>query len=170
MALDLQRTTETHEVTNQPPPLADYDLFSANTPLVEALEREGAGDWRARCEEVGRTWGAAEVQEWGRLANENPPRLKVFDRYGHRIDEVEFHPSWHELMALSSEHEMHSLPWTSDRPGAHAARAAMYMAARAACAPGRSLVHGSECISCSLESAISSCHDGWNSTSSMRWP
>jgi putative acyl-CoA dehydrogenase len=129
MALDVLTTT--HDVTNQPPPLVDYDLFSANTPLVDALEREGAGDWRARCEEIGRTWGAAEVQEWGRLANEFPPKLKVFDRYGHRIDEVEFHPAWHELMALSSEHEMHSLPWTSDRPGAHAARAAMYMSSQA---------------------------------------
>src|SRR3954454_13715333 len=131
MALDLQRTTETHEVTNQPPPLADYDLFSANTPLVEALEREGAGAWHERCSEIGRAWGRSEVQEWGRLANENPPRLKVFDRYGHRIDEVEFHPAWHQLMALSSEHEMHSLPWTSDRDGAHVARAAMYMSSQA---------------------------------------
>src|SRR3954454_61670 len=131
MALDLQRTTETHEVTNQPPPLVDYDQFSANLPLVDALEREGAGDWRERCAEVGRTWGRAEAQEWGRLANEFPPKLKVFDRYGHRIDEVEFHPSWHELMALSSEHEMHSLPWVTDQPGAHVARAAMYMSSQA---------------------------------------
>src|SRR3954454_18214479 len=131
MALDLQRTTETHEVTNQPPPLVDYDQFSANLPLVDALEREGAGAWRGRCAEVGRVWGAAEVQEWGRLANEVPPKLKVFDRYGHRIDEVEFHPAWHELMALSSDHEMHSLPWTSDREAAHVARAAMYMSSQA---------------------------------------
>src|SRR4051812_27285695 len=131
MALDLQRTTETHEVTNQPPPLVDYDQFSANLPLVDALEREGAGAWRERCAEVGRVWGDAEVQEWGRLANEFPPKLKVFDRYGHRIDEVEFHPAWHELMALSSDHEMHSLPWTSDREGAHVARAAMYMSSQA---------------------------------------
>src|SRR3954449_1805477 len=131
MALDVRSSIETHQVTNQPPPLVDYDQFSANTPLVDALEREGAGDWRARCEEIGRTWGAAEVQEWGRLANEFPPKLKVFDRYGHRIDEVEFHPAWHELMALSSDHEMHSLPWTSDRSGAHVARAAMYMSSQA---------------------------------------
>jgi putative acyl-CoA dehydrogenase len=129
MALDVLTTT--HEVTNQPPPLADYDLFSANTPLVEALDREGAGEWRERCVEIGSTWGRAEVQEWGRLANEFPPKLKVFDRYGHRIDEVEFHPSWHQLMALSSEHEMHSLPWVSDQPGAHVARAAMYMSSQA---------------------------------------
>src|SRR3954468_15020379 len=129
MALDVLTTT--HEVTNQPPPMVDYDQFSANVPLVDALEREGAGDWRERCAEVGRTWGRSEVQEWGRLANENPPRLKVFDRYGHRIDEAEFHPAWHELMALSSEHEMHSLPWVSDREAAHVARAAMYMSSQA---------------------------------------
>jgi putative acyl-CoA dehydrogenase len=128
MALDVLTTT--HEVTNQPPPLAGYDLFSANVPLVEALDREGAGWARERCAEIGRIWGG-EPQEWGRLANENPPKLKVFDRYGHRIDEVEFHPAWHQLMALSSEHELHSLPWTSERPGAHVARAAMYMSTQA---------------------------------------
>jgi putative acyl-CoA dehydrogenase len=120
----------THEVTNQVPPLRDYDQFSVNTPLVEALEREGAGDWRERCAEVGRAWGG-EPQEWGRLANEHPPVLRTHDRYGNRIDEVEFHPAYHQLMALSSEHEMHSLPWTSDRPGAHVARAAMYMSSQA---------------------------------------
>jgi putative acyl-CoA dehydrogenase len=129
MAVDILTTT--HEVTNQPPPLEDYDLFSANVPLVEALEREGGGAWRARCAETGRAWGAREPQEWGRLANENPPRLKVFDRYGHRVDEVEFHPAYHQLMALSSEQGVHSLPWTTDREGAHVARAAMYMSSQA---------------------------------------
>src|SRR4051812_34973644 len=129
MAVDVLTTT--HEVTNQPPPLADYDLFSANVPLVEALEREGAGAWRERCAEVGRTWGASEVHEWGRLANEFPPKLRTHDRYGNRIDEVEFHPAWHNLMALSSEHELHSLPWTNDRGGEHVARAAMYMSTQA---------------------------------------
>jgi putative acyl-CoA dehydrogenase len=131
MAVDAFTTPfSTHEVTNQVPPFDGVDRFSVNVPLVEALEREGAGDWRARCEEAGRVWGG-EPQEWGRLANENPPRLRTHDRYGNRIDEVEFHPSYHQLMALSSEHEMHSLPWTSDRPGAHVARAAIYMSSQA---------------------------------------
>jgi putative acyl-CoA dehydrogenase len=129
MAVDVLTTT--HEVSNQPPPLEDYDTFSVNVPLVEALEREGAGWARERCAEVGRTWGGEPLKEWGRLANENPPRLRTHDRYGNRIDEVEFHPAWHQLMALASEHELHSLPWTSDREGAHVARAAMYMSAQA---------------------------------------
>ena len=129
MAVDTVITT--HEVTNQPPPLVDYDLFSNNVPLVEALEREGGGWARGRCAEVGRIWGAREVQEWGRLANENPPRLRTHDRYGNRIDEVEFHPTYHQLMALSSEHELHSLPWTIDRESGQVVRAALTMSAQA---------------------------------------
>src|SRR5213080_900477 len=129
MAVDTVITT--HEVTNQPPPLVDYDLFSNNVPLVEALEREGGGWARGRCAEVGRIWGAREVQEWGRLANENPPRLKTHDRYGNRIDEVEFHPSYHQLMALSSQHELHSLPWTCEREGGYVLKAALQMSATA---------------------------------------
>jgi putative acyl-CoA dehydrogenase len=114
----------THEVTNQVPPLADLDLFSTNVPLVEALDREGAGWARERCAEVGRAWGG-EALRWGFEANENPPKLRTHDRWGNRIDEAEFHPSYHKLMALASSQGLHSLPWTSDRPGAHAARAAM---------------------------------------------
>src|SRR4051794_7062902 len=129
MAVDVLTTT--HEVANQPPPLADYDLFSANLPLVEAVEREGVGWARERCAEVGRTWGTHEVQECGRLANENPPRLKTHDRFGNRIDEVEFHPSYHELMALSCRHELHSLPWTLEREGGYALKAALTMSATA---------------------------------------
>src|SRR5438093_3847639 len=129
MAVDTVITT--HEVTNQPPPLVDYDLFSNNLPLVESLEREGGGWARERAAEVGRIWGAREVQEWGRLANENPPKLRTHDRYGNRIDEVEYHPSYHQLMALSSEHELHSLPWPADREGGQVVRAALTMSAQA---------------------------------------
>ena len=122
----------THEVTNQPPPLAPLNLFTSNRPLVEALEREGAGWARGRLEEAGAAWGGAPLVEWGPQANEHPPVLRTHDRYGHRIDEVEFHPAWHELMALASAHELHSLPWTAGRAGAHAARTALYLAAGAA--------------------------------------
>jgi len=122
----------THEVANQPPPLAPLNLFTTNRPLVEALEREGAGWARERLEEAGAAWGGAPLTDWGPQANEHPPVLRTHDRYGHRIDEVEFHPAWHELMALASAHELHSLPWTAGRPGAHAARTAMYLAAGAA--------------------------------------
>ena len=78
--------------------------------------------------EVGAIWGG-EPMRWGIAANEYTPRLRTHDRFGNRIDEVEFHESWHRLMALASEHELHSLPWTADREGAHVARSAMYMSA-----------------------------------------
>jgi putative acyl-CoA dehydrogenase len=118
-------------VFNQPPPLEGVDVFASNLPLVDATEREGAGWVRERASQLGRLVGAVggPQQEWGRLANENKPVLHTHDRYGNRIDEVEFHPAWHKLMRMGVEHELHSLPWTSDEPFAHTARAAMYMTA-----------------------------------------
>jgi putative acyl-CoA dehydrogenase len=115
----------THEVVNQVPPLEGRNLFEDNLPLVEALEREGGGWARDRARQAGERWGGKPIR-WGFEANEHPPRLHTHDRYGNRIDEVEFHPSWHELMRLGLADEMHSLPWTSERPGAHVARAAIY--------------------------------------------
>src|SRR2546427_5123997 len=119
----------THTVFNQPPPLEGVDVFSSNVPLVEGVEREGAGWVRERAAELGRLIGGEPQQSWGRLANENRPVLRTHDRYGNRIDEVEFHPAWHKLMKMGVEHELHSLPWTSTRPCAHAARAGLYMTA-----------------------------------------
>jgi putative acyl-CoA dehydrogenase len=120
---------KTHDVLNQAPPLAGLDLFSSNVPLVEASAREGAAWVQDRAVELGRLVGG-EPMEWGRLANENRPVLKTHDRYGHRIDEVEFHPAWHSLMALGVEHELHALPWRHpEMDGAHVARAALYMTA-----------------------------------------
>jgi putative acyl-CoA dehydrogenase len=135
MASTLPRATvgdapwQTHTVVNQPPPLEGVDVFESNTPLVEAVQREGAGWVTERASALGRFVGGEPQQQWGRLANENKPQLRTFDRYGNRIDEVEFHPAWHELMAMGVEHELHSLPWTSDEPFAHTARAALYMTA-----------------------------------------
>ena len=120
-------TAATHEVVNQPPPFGDVDLFATNRPLVEALDREGAGWAAERAHAVGRDFGAARVLELGALANEHPPRLHTHDRFGHRVDEVEFHPAWHELLALTVAHEIHALPWREPREGAHAARAALFM-------------------------------------------
>ncbi len=119
----------THEVFNQAPPLEGVDVFSSNRPLVEAVEREGAAWVSERASELGVFVGGEPQQLWGRLANENKPVLRTHDRYGNRIDEVEFHPAWHKLMRLGVENELHSLPWTSERPAAHAARAALYMTA-----------------------------------------
>jgi putative acyl-CoA dehydrogenase len=117
----------THEVTNQPPPLVDYNVYEADRPLVEAVRREGA-EWAAdRISAVGQLAGSARVIELGVEANENPPKLRTHDRYGNRVDEVEFHPAWHELMELGVGHELHSLPWREPQPGAHVARAAAFM-------------------------------------------
>jgi putative acyl-CoA dehydrogenase len=120
---------QTHEVFNQVPPLEGVDVFSSNLPLVEALEREGGGWARQRASALGLEIGGEPQQLWGRLANENKPVLRTHDRYGNRIDEVEFHPAWHKLMTLGVEHELHSLPWTSEEPCPHTARAALYMTA-----------------------------------------
>ncbi len=119
----------THEVLNQPPPLSGRNLFQDNAPLVEALEREGAGWAAGRASEVGAFWGGEPYAVWGERANVNEPVLRTHDRYGHRIDEVDFDPSWHQLMTASVRDELHALPWRSNRAGAHAARAAMYITA-----------------------------------------
>jgi putative acyl-CoA dehydrogenase len=122
---------QTHTVANQAPTLAGLDVFSSNLPLVEATEREGAGWIRERASALGRFVGETDGPQllWGRLANENKPVLHTHDRYGNRIDEVEFHPAWHQLMKMGVEHELHALPWRSEEPSAHTARAAMYMTA-----------------------------------------
>ena len=113
----------THEVLNQPPPLTGYDV--ADDPaLLDALRREQAGWAEPGLRELGRQAGAAPAQEWGRLANEHPPVLRTHDRFGHRIDEVEFHPAWHELLGTAVEAGLHAAPWADPRPGAHVARAA----------------------------------------------
>jgi putative acyl-CoA dehydrogenase len=119
---------KTHEVRNQAPPLESWDVFSTNTALVEAVEREGASWVRERAVQLGRLIGG-EPPRWGVLANEHKPVLHTHDRYGNRIDEVEFHPAWHKLMELGVEWELHALPWRSAQAAAHAARAALYMTA-----------------------------------------
>ncbi|MDT9686889.1 acyl-CoA dehydrogenase family protein [Streptomyces sp. P9(2023)] len=113
----------THEVTNQVPPLSGYDV-SADPALLEGLRREGAGWAEAEVRELGVRAGGEEAQEWGRLAERHSPVLHTHDRYGHRIDEVEFHPYWHELMTVAVRHGLHGAPWRDERPGAHVARAA----------------------------------------------
>jgi putative acyl-CoA dehydrogenase len=128
-ARDAAAPWQTHTVFNQTPPLEGVDVFSSNLPLVEAVAREGAGWVSERAAALGRVVGGEPQQLWGRLANENRPTLRTHDRYGNRIDEVEFHPAWHQLMKLGVENELHSLPWTSEQPAAHTARAALYMTA-----------------------------------------
>ena len=117
----------THEVTNQVPPLAGYDV-AGEPALLEALRREGGGWAESELHQLGELAGTAQTQEHARLANEHPPVLRSHDRWGHRIDEVEFHPSWHALMTTAVAHGLHAAPWADARPGAHVARAAKFYA------------------------------------------
>ncbi|MFJ4361095.1 acyl-CoA dehydrogenase family protein [Streptomyces massasporeus] len=118
----------THTVTNQVPPLVGYDVFSADRALAAAVERHLEPDLReevlGELAALGRTSGSAQVQEWGRLANENPPRLLTHDRYGNRVDEVEFHPSWHRLLGKGVSAGL-TAAW--DRPAGHVRRAAAFL-------------------------------------------
>ncbi|ULR54216.1 acyl-CoA dehydrogenase family protein [Streptomyces deccanensis] len=120
--------SSTHEVTNQAPPLVDYDVFGADAVLAEAVERhlapEVLEEARDELTGFGRTAGSAQVQEWGRLANENPPKLRAYDRYGNRVDEVEFHPSWHRLLGKGVSAGL-TAAW--NRPGGHVRRAAAFV-------------------------------------------
>ncbi|GAA2882855.1 acyl-CoA dehydrogenase [Actinoplanes cyaneus] len=113
----------THEVFNQAPPLIGFDV-AADAALLAALEREGAGWAAPDLHELGRRAGSAETQRWAEEANRNEPRLLTHDRYGHRIDEVDFHPSWHSLMRVAVEAGLAGAAWADPRPGAHVARAA----------------------------------------------
>jgi putative acyl-CoA dehydrogenase len=118
----------THEVSNQPPPLIDYDLFSSDRALVEAVRREGTEDAAPGLAAFGRRLGSAEVIEWGFQANRVTPVLQSFDRFGRQRDVIEFHPAWHQLMALAVGEGLHTGPWAEPKPGAHVARAAqVYM-------------------------------------------
>ena len=113
-----------HEVLNQPPALSGYNLFTTDPALCEAVERECAAWAVPQLTEFGRVLGTEELIRRGFQANEYPPVLETHDRFGHRRDEVEFHPAWHDLMRLSIANGLHSLPWKEPRRGAHVARAA----------------------------------------------
>ncbi|MFJ6937759.1 acyl-CoA dehydrogenase family protein [Streptomyces sp. NPDC101132] len=115
----------THTVTNQAPPLAGYDVYATDPALVEGVARHLAPEPLAEAEAelgaLGRAAGSSQVQEWAAQANENPPRLRTHDRYGHRIDEVEFHPAWHRLLGKAVAAGLTDA-W--GRPGGHVRRTA----------------------------------------------
>ncbi|MER7404557.1 DNA alkylation response protein [Streptomyces sp. NPDC000070] len=113
----------THDVTNQAPPLTPYDA-SEDTALLEGLRREGAEWAEEDLRRLGRQAGSAQAQEWADLANRHEPELRTHDRYGNRVDEVEFHPSWHHLMRTAVAEGLAASPWADDRAGAHVARTA----------------------------------------------
>jgi putative acyl-CoA dehydrogenase len=121
------RSGATHEVANQAPPLEGYNTFAADRPLVEALRREGAEWAEQRANEFGAVCGSAEAIRLGAEANRKTPVLQTHDRYGNRIDEVEFDSSWHELMRIGVGEGLHASPWREPGPGAHVARSALFM-------------------------------------------
>ncbi|WP_428312578.1 isovaleryl-CoA dehydrogenase [Hydrocarboniphaga sp.] len=114
----------THEVDNQPPPLRGYNAYECDQPLREAVERERAAWAGDALKQYGAVIGG-EMIDLGFAANENKPKLKTFDRYGHRIDEVEFHPAYHRIMSLGMQHGVHSFAWRNPQPGAQVARSAL---------------------------------------------
>ncbi len=118
---------QSEEVFNQPPPLENYNLFTHDTSLKEGLRREGGAWAEEKVSEFGALMGSSQTLRMGELANRHVPVLHTHDRFGHRIDEVEFHPAWHELLSIGVAHEHHSLPWTNSRAGAHVVRAALNM-------------------------------------------
>ena len=114
----------THEVLNQPPALENYNAFLTDPALTEGVRGEYAAWAEPDLFAFGARTGSEEVIRWGFDSNENPPVLHTHDRYGHRRDEVTFHPAYHHLMDLSIKAGIHSLPWADPRPGAHVSRIA----------------------------------------------
>jgi putative acyl-CoA dehydrogenase len=116
---------DSHEVTNTPPVLAGHNAYDADPALAEALHREGAGWAEARARRLGAMVGNQAIQAKARQANRNIPEFRPFDSYGRRVDVVEYHPAYHDLMSLAMEAEVHSLAWTASEKGGHVARAAL---------------------------------------------
>jgi putative acyl-CoA dehydrogenase len=115
----------THEVFNTPAPLAGVNRFTADAPLVQGLRALSDADTKPLVA-LGELASSDQAQEWGRLANAYPPVLRTHDRFGHRIDEVEFHPAWHELMTVAVGNGLHGTAWRDGGPRAHLVRAAKF--------------------------------------------
>jgi putative acyl-CoA dehydrogenase len=121
------KSASTHEVLNQAPPIAPYNVFEADIALGEALEREGGGWGVDRLRDTGELAGSPEALEHADRAERNEPILRTHDRYGNRIDQVELDPSWHWSLRQAIEREIHSLPWRDPQPGAHVVRAGLFV-------------------------------------------
>lgn len=116
---------QTHDVENQPTTLQDYNLYDTDQALIEGIEREGGGWGQTKLQQFGAEIGKADYLALGQLANTHQPELQTHSRQGERIDQVNFHPAYHQLMQTSIEQGLHSLPWTQDRRGSHVVRTAL---------------------------------------------
>ncbi|MBM7771833.1 putative acyl-CoA dehydrogenase [Actinokineospora baliensis] len=122
-----RRPDRTHEVVNQTPPLHRHNPLGCDPALVSAVRAYGSPEVLDSLAAVAAEAGAEETREHGRLANAHPPVLHTHDRYGNRVDEVEFHPSWHWLMSRAVAHGLHAAPWAADAgEHAHLRRAAAF--------------------------------------------
>ena len=123
-------TATTHDVFNQVTPLADVNLFTGNAALQDALKFNAPGLNTTPLAQLGQRVGSAEMQRHARLANAHTPELRTHDRFGHRIDEVEFHPSYHALMAAATEAGLHGTPYADAEQASghpHVLRAAGFL-------------------------------------------
>jgi putative acyl-CoA dehydrogenase len=118
---------DTHLVFNQTPPLGDYNLFDSDPVLTAALAFQGAGSAHAALSAMGADIGRIENFDLARVANQNGPVLHAFDANGVRIDRIEFHPAWHQLMTDVMRRRLHTGPWANDQPNGHLVRAAAYL-------------------------------------------
>lgn len=117
----------THEVRNQVPPLYGHDVFSGDLALSEAVARHTVDGPGPQLRALGLLAGTEQAQVWAAEANAYQPELRTHDRYGHRIDEVTFHPAWHELMNVAVSHGLHGAPWADASPDAHVQRAGGFL-------------------------------------------
>jgi len=136
----------THEVFNQVPPLVNYNIFEQDPTLVESVQREGAAWVTDHAAALGRVAGSEEAISWSFDANTVTPVLHTFDRTGQRIDEVTFHPAWHNLMRTSINAGAHALSWREERTGRHVARAAVFYVS--------SQMEGGHCCPISMTHAV----------------
>ena len=150
----------THDVLNQVPPLVNYNVFEDDATLVESVQREGAAWAVDHLSNFGSVVGSEEAIQWGFDANENTPVLHTHNRTGQRVDEVTFHPSWHQLMRTSIEAGAHALSWREQRTGGHVARAATFYLS--------SQMEGGHCCPVSMTHAVvpvlrshTTSEDGW---------
>ncbi len=118
--------TVTHQVTNQAPPLADYNAFETDVALAAAVERHAAAWYRTKLAELGAALTTPEALALAEAANRHPPELVTHSPRGERIDALEFHPSWHALLGMVRGAGLHALPFATPRAGAMPARCAGY--------------------------------------------
>ena len=123
-AIGRQRRCATHEVTNQVPPAGRARHHAPTRRCSRGCTARAPAGPRPRSGSSASSATASSGRKAGRLANDHPPVLRTHDRYGHRVDEVEYLPQYHDLMRTAVEHGLHGAPWADDRPGAHVARAA----------------------------------------------